>query len=111
MAYDEELGERVRALLADEHGLTERKMFGGLAFMINGNMACGIVKEELMLRLDAKGADAALGEPHVRPMDFGGRQMTGMVFVGPGALDDERLPRWVEEAAAFVRALPPKQPK
>ena len=67
MAYDEELGERVRALLADEHGLTERKMFGGLAFMINGNMACGIVKEELMLRLDAKGADAALGSRTCAP--------------------------------------------
>ena len=108
MAYDEELADRVRALLADEEGLTERKMFGGLAFMINGNMACGIVREELMLRLGAEGADAALDRPHVRPMDFTGRPMTGMVYVERPGLDDVELRRWVTQATDFARSLPPK---
>ena len=108
MAYDEELADRVRVLLADEPGLTERKMFGGLAFMLNGNMACGIVKDELMLRLGAEGADAAHDEPHVREMDFTGRPMTGMVYVEPAGLDDAGLRRWVEQAAGFARSLPPK---
>jgi TfoX/Sxy family transcriptional regulator of competence genes len=108
VAYDEELADRVRIVLADEPGLTERKMFGGLAFMLNGNMACGIVKDELMLRLGAEGADAALEEPHVRQMDFTGRPMTGMVYVEPAGLDDAGLRRWVGQAAGFARSLPPK---
>ena len=108
MAYDEELADRVRVVLADEPGLTERKMFGGLAFMIGGNMACGIVQDELMLRLGTEGADAALDEPHVREMDFTGRPMTGMVYVERAGLDDAGLRRWVERAAAFARSLPPK---
>lgn len=108
MAYDESLAERVRAELAGEDGLTERKMFGGLAFMLHGNMACGIVKDELMLRLGPEGADRALDEPHVRAMDFTGKPMTGMVFVAPGGLGDDALRRWVDEATAYVRVLPPK---
>lgn len=108
MAYDEELADRVRVVLADESSLTERKMFGGLAFMIGGNMACGIVKDELMLRLGAEGADAALDEPHVRAMDFTGRPMTGMVYLERAGLDDAGVRRWVERAAGFARALPPK---
>ena len=108
MAYDEELADRVRVVLADEPGLTERTMFGGLAFMIGGNMACGIVRDELMLRLGAEGADAALAEPSVRPMDFTGRPMTGMVYVGREGLDDAAVGRWVGQAAAYARSLPPK---
>lgn len=109
MAYDEKLGERVRWIVAGEEGLTERKMFGGLAFMLDGHMFCGIVGEELMLRLGPEGADAALERPHIRPMDFTGRPMTGMVFVAPGGLRGAALRRWVGEAAAFVRTLPPKK--
>jgi TfoX/Sxy family transcriptional regulator of competence genes len=108
MAYDESLAERVRAELEGEDGLTERKMFGGLAFMLDGNMACGIVRDELMLRLGPEGAEHALDEPHVRPMDFTGRPMTGMVFVAPEALGGAALRRWVGEATAYVRTLPPK---
>jgi TfoX/Sxy family transcriptional regulator of competence genes len=108
VAYDEELADRVRAVLADEPSLTERKMFGGLAFMVSGNMACGIVKDELMLRLGAEGAETALGEPHVRQMDFTGRPMTGMVYVGRGGLDDAAVRSWVERAASFARSLPAK---
>jgi TfoX/Sxy family transcriptional regulator of competence genes len=109
MAYDETLAERVRAELAGEDGLTERKMFGGLAFMLDGNMACGIVKDELMLRLGPEGADRALDEPHVRAMDLTGRPMTGMVIVASGGLGDEALQRWVGEATSYVRTLPPKK--
>jgi TfoX/Sxy family transcriptional regulator of competence genes len=108
MAYDELLAERVRDVLLGDPGLSERKMFGGLAFMLDGHMCCGIVGSELMLRLGAEGADAALAQPQVRPMDFTGRPMTGMVFVAPEALEGKALERWIGEAGAFVRTLPPK---
>jgi TfoX/Sxy family transcriptional regulator of competence genes len=111
VAFDEQLAERVRVVLESEEGMTERRMFGGLAFMLNGNMACGIVKDELMLRLGAEGADAALERPHVREMDFTGRPMTGMVYVGRGGLGDAELRGWVQQAAAFARSLPPKTPE
>ncbi|HKY24539.1 MAG TPA: TfoX/Sxy family protein [Gaiella sp.] len=108
MAYDENLAGRVRDVLAPEAGLTERKMFGGLAFMLDGHMCCGIVGDELMLRLGIDGAEAALARPHVRPMDFTGRPMAGMVYVSRDGLRGIALRRWVERAAAFARTLPPK---
>lgn len=108
MAYDEELAERVRDELAGRGGVTEKKMFGGLAFMVDGHMACGIVGDELMLRLGAEGADAALDEPNVRPMDFTGRPITTMVFVGRDGLHGEALHGWVGRAVAFVETLPAK---
>src|SRR5258705_13061975 len=73
MAYDQNLAERVRAVLIGTDAVTERKMFGGLAFLVGGHMACGIVGNELMLRLGNDGAEAALQEPHSRPMDFTGK--------------------------------------
>ena len=87
--------------------MTERKMFGGLAFMVRRHMACGIVGEDLMLRLGAEAADGARA-PHVRPMDFTGRPMSGMVFVGPSGLQGAALRRWVGKSVAFVDGLPPK---
>lgn len=113
MAFDEDLAERVREELpADAMArVTERKMFGGLAFMLDGNMVVGIVGDELMARLGPEGGDAALQMPHVRAMDFSGRPMRGMVFIGPGALSGKDLTRWVGEAFAFVSTLPPKAPK
>jgi TfoX N-terminal domain len=83
-------------------------MFGGLAFMQDGHMCCGIVGDELMLRPGVDGADAALERPHVRPMDFTGKPMAGMVFVSSDGLRGAALRRWVESARAFVRTLPPK---
>lgn len=109
MAYDENLAERVRAILAPEPGLTERKMFGGLAFMLDGHMCCGIVGSDLMLRLGPDGTDAALTLPHVRRMDFTGRAMTSMVYIAPEGLRGAALRGWVEKATAFVRTLPPKR--
>ena len=108
MAYDEQLAERIRSALPGDENVTERKMFGGLAFMLGGHMFCGIVGEELMLRLGPEGADSALGRPHVRPMDFTSRPMTGMVFVSPEGLRGPALRRWVDQSAAFARTLPPK---
>ncbi len=110
MSYDEDLADRVRAVLPPAD-VTERQMFGGLAFMLDGHMFCGVVKEDLMLRLGPDGAERALEQPHVRPMDFTGRPMKGMVFVEPGGLEGAALRRWVEAAAAFTRGLPPKPAK
>jgi len=83
VAYDEDLADRVRAVLPHGEAVTERQMFGGLAFMLGGHMFCGVVKDALMVRFGPEGAGRALGQPHVRPMDFTGRPMKGMVFVDP----------------------------
>lgn len=89
MAYDERLAERVRELLAPRQGLSERRMFGGLAFLLHGNMCCGVHGEELIVRLDAEGADKVLQEPHVRPMDMTGRPMKGWLMVAPTGLETD----------------------
>jgi TfoX/Sxy family transcriptional regulator of competence genes len=109
MAYDETLGGRVRAALASQPAVTERKMFGGLAFMVTGNMACGVIGEDLMVRVGPEAHDEALAEPHTRVMDFTHRPIKGMIYVAPAgvaAIDD--LERWVRRGAAFARSLPPK---
>lgn len=111
MAYDEDLADRVRDALPVDGPVVEHKMFGGLAFLLNGNMLCGIVHDALMLRLGPDGAPRALAEAHVRPMDFTGRPMKGMVLVDPPGLPDDALKRWIDQAAGFVRGLPPKPAK
>jgi TfoX/Sxy family transcriptional regulator of competence genes len=109
MAYDETLADRIRDALAARDDVTERKMFGGLAFMVGGNMCCGVIGSDAMLRLGEDRADAALDEPHTRPMDFTGRPMKGMVYVGaPGVRDEAAVRQWVERAVAFAGSLPPK---
>lgn len=109
MAYDEDLANRIRAVLADGAPFTERKMFGGIAFMLHGHMVCGITRESLMLRLGPEQADAALDEPHVRPMDMTGRPMRGMALVDPpGFATDAALEAWLARARGFVQTLPPK---
>ena len=109
MAYDEDLADRVRAVLPPVEAVTERQMFGGLAFMLGGHMFCGVVRDTLMVRLGPEGADRALNLPHVWPMDFTGRPVKGMVFVEPGGLHGAALGEWVAAAAAFARALRPSQ--
>jgi hypothetical protein len=85
-------------------------MFGGLAFMSGGHMACGIVGSDLMLRLGEDGADAALDTPHARPMDFTGRPMRGMVYIAPaGVATAAELSEWVDRALRYVGTLPPKR--
>jgi TfoX/Sxy family transcriptional regulator of competence genes len=109
MAYDEALADRVRAVLADRDDVTERKMFGGIAFMAHGNMCCGVSGEDLMVRLGEDAADAALDQPGARPMDFTGRPMKGYAFIGPtGTANDAALRDWVQRTLAFAGTLPAK---
>ena len=112
MAYDEGLAERIREIIQPQIGLDEKKMFGGIAFMMNDYMFCGIAKGELMVRVGPENYEAALTEPHVRPMDFTGRPLKGYVYVDPdGFAKDADLKKWVDRAMAFVATLPPKVKK
>lgn len=109
MAYDEGLADRIRDLLGARSGVTERKMFGGIGWMVGGNMACGVIGEDLIVRLDKDEGDRALGEPHVRPFDMTGRPMRGFVVVAAdGIADRESLTRWVDAGADHAASLPPK---
>jgi TfoX/Sxy family transcriptional regulator of competence genes len=108
MAYDQDLANRVRAVLPRSGAVAERAMFGGLTFMLDGHMFCGVVKDTLMVRLGPEGSERALDRPHVRPMDFTGRPMKGMVFVDPDGLRGSALRDWVVAAADHARTLPPK---
>lgn len=111
MAYDEDLAGRIRAVLPGPGFATEQRMFGGLAFMLGGHMACGVVGDRLMLRLGPDAAARALAQPHVRPMDFTGRPMRGMVFVEPSGYRGAALDAWLAAAAEHVRTLPAKKPR
>ena len=109
MAYSEELAERVRAVIGDDPRLSERKMFGGLCLMVDRNMCVGIVGDELMVRVGPDGYEDALAEPHAREMDFTGKSMRGMVYVGDsGIAEDDDLERWIARGIAFVSTLPAK---
>ncbi len=109
MAFDEGLAERVRDALRDREDLTEKKMFGGLCFLLGGNMCCGIVGEELMLRVGPERYEAVLARPHAREMDFTGRALRGMVYVGSAGLaEDAALAEWLAPAVSFAGSLPPK---
>ena len=109
MAYDEQLGGRVRELLTPFAGVTERKMFGGLAFLLRGNMCCGVVGSDLMVRVGRESYEAALHEPHVREMDFTGRPLRGFIYVSADGLASEGdLRAWVERGARFAESLPAK---
>lgn len=109
MAYDEKLAGRVRRALAGQEGLTEKKMFGGVAFMVGGHMCCGVVGDDLVVRVGVEQHEAALAEPHTRHMDFTGRPMRGMVYVGPGGHQDgEALAKWLRLGIDLVTSLPPK---
>ncbi|MBI2687260.1 MAG: TfoX/Sxy family protein [Acidobacteria bacterium] len=92
--------------------LTEKRMFGGLGFMVNGNMACGIIGDKLMVRVGPPAHDAALAEPHTSPMDFTGRPMTGYIYVHPpGTATAAALQKWARMGAEFVRSLPARKTK
>ena len=112
MAIDEGLAERVREQLEGLQGLTERRMFGGLAYMLNGNMCVGLVRESLMVRIGPDDYAATVVLPHARPMDFTGKPLRGFVYVAPeGVAEDEDLAVWVERGVAFAGSLPPKEKK
>lgn len=109
MAYSEVLAQRIRDVIGGRSGVTERKMFGGIAWMVDGNMAVGTLGDDLMVRLDREDADSALQEPGVGPMDFTGRPMRGFLKVDASAIaSSEELARWIDAGASHAGSLPPK---
>lgn len=109
MAYDEGLSQRIREILTDQSGVIEKKMFGGLAFMINGHMSVGVIKTDLMVRTGPDGYKDALSQPHARPMDFTGKPLTGFVYVDEKGYElDEGLDKWVQRGVDHALSLPPK---
>jgi len=111
MSYDEKLAERLRETLQSREEISERKMFGGLAFMSRGYMFIGINGATLMARVGPGYYEQALSRPHVRVMDFTGRPMKGYVFVDPpGFSSDSELAEWAQRCHGFVQSLPPKKP-
>jgi TfoX/Sxy family transcriptional regulator of competence genes len=109
MAYDEDVAERVRKAVATHAGLSQRKMFGGLCLMLNGNMFAGIIGDELMLRVGKERFEELLARPGARPMDFTGRPMNGYLYVSPVAFaTDKALATWLADALSFVETLPAK---
>ena len=109
MACDEALVIRLREQLSEIPGVGERRMFGGVCFTLNGNMLCGVVKNEIMVRVGEDAYPAALRSPHAREMDFTGRPMRGYVFVGArGIGTSASLRKWIEAARDFVENLPNK---
>jgi TfoX/Sxy family transcriptional regulator of competence genes len=110
MAFDEDLAERVRGVLASA-GMrpTEKKMFGGLSFLIDGNMCCGVLGADLLARVGPDAAAGALAEPATRPFDMGRGPSKGWVVVAPdGIATDQDLSAWVDRALAYATSLPPK---
>lgn len=109
MAYDEGLAARVRDVVADEPGLTEKKMFGGLALLVHGNMAVAVGEDDLMIRSDPAERERLLAEPGAGESTMGGREMKAYVLVGAdGITEDADLRRWVDRGVAYARSLPPK---
>jgi TfoX/Sxy family transcriptional regulator of competence genes len=108
MAYDEVAAHRVRALI-NAHNPVEKKMFGGIAFLLGGNMAVGVNKDHLMVRVGPDGHDDAVSKPHARVMDFTGKPMRGWIIVeAPGYESDDDLAGWVQRGVEFAKSLPPK---
>ena len=109
MAFDESLAARIRQHLARRKSVEERKMFGGVGFLLHGNMLVGVWKDSPIARLDPDEGDLALLEPHVKELDITGRAIKGWVLVGPeGVEGDEQLGGWIELATKFVKTLPAK---
>jgi len=110
MAYNEKLAERIRKQFSDRSDVVERKMFGGLAFMVRGHMCCGVVGDDLMVRVGLAGYKSALKEKYTREMDFTGKPMRGMVYVAaPGLTSTKQLGKWVERGLQFALTLPEKK--
>jgi TfoX/Sxy family transcriptional regulator of competence genes len=109
MAFDEGLAERIRERLSADPAITEKRMFGGLAFLHRGSMAVGVIGDDLMVRVGPDGTDTALARPGARLFDFTGRPMRGWVVVAASALmEDTELDAWIEEGHSFAAGLPPK---
>ena len=109
MAYSEALAQRIRDEIGDHPALEEKQMFGGIAFMVHGNMSVGVSGDALMVRVGKEHHDDAMAQPHVRSFDLSSRPMTGWVLVDPnGTSSDEDLARWVDVGVSYAEGLPPK---
>lgn len=109
MAHNEELAERMRAQLKSVRGVVEKKMFGGIGFLVNGNMACGVNKQDLIVRLSDEDFEKATKQKHVRIFDMTGRPMKGWIMVSEeGYKSDKVLEGWIEKGIAFAKSLPKK---
>ncbi len=109
MAYDTKLGERIREKLKGTRGIEEKKMFGGVGFIIHGNMACGILKDDLIVRVDPATHNSLMKRVHVKPFDNMGRPMAGWILVSPaGCKTDKALSDWIKMGVDFAKSLPPK---
>lgn len=109
MAYDEVLGGRIRAILLGQPDLVEKKMFGGVGFMVRGNLACGVHKDMLVVRVGAEAYEENMKSPHTRQFDITGREMKGWILVEPdGFVSEADLKQWVQSGLEFALTLPPK---
>jgi hypothetical protein len=110
MSYDQRTAERVRRVLGSRRDVVEKRMVGGLSFMVGGSMCCGVTATGLMVRLGPEGSERALARPHVRLMEFAGRRLSGFVEVEPdGYRTEAALTKWIERGLAFVATLPEKR--
>jgi TfoX/Sxy family transcriptional regulator of competence genes len=111
MSYDAQTANRVRQILSGRPDVVEKRMIGGLSFLLNGNMCCGVTSAALMVRVGRAGLEQALAQPHVRPMEFAGRRLAGFVCVDPeGFRTDTALAEWVQRGLDFAATLPMKKP-
>jgi TfoX/Sxy family transcriptional regulator of competence genes len=109
MVYDEGVAQRVRELINENPGYREKKMFGGIGFLIHGNMACGVIRDDLIVRVGAENYTDSLLQPHVELFDMTGRAMTGWVIVKePGYRRDQDIEAWISQGVAYALTLPPK---
>ena len=109
MAFDDKLAERIRKRLSKRRGLTEKRMFGGLALLLNGIMCCGVHGQEMIVRLDPEQTDQALRERHTRIFDLSGRPMKGWILVQPkGLTTEDALVKWIQVGLKYASALPAK---
>jgi len=110
MAYDDQAAERVRSILSGQLDVIEKKMMGGLIFMVRGNMCCGVSASALMVRVGQEAYEHTLAQPHVRPLEFAGRRPKGFVLVDPeGYRTSAALKKWIKQSLNFVLALPAKK--
>jgi len=110
LAYNEKLAQRIRESLKDKYQITEKRMFGGLSFLLNGNMCCGVINDSLMVRVGPDDYEDALTEQHTRQMDFTGRPLKGFVYVDPeGLTTEESLLKWIDRGIKFASSLPSKK--
>jgi hypothetical protein len=106
MGYDEKTAGRVRRILSGRRDVVEKRMVGGLSFIVNGRMCCGVTSSALMVRLGPEACARALSQPYVRPMEFAGRRLAGFVYIEPGGYrTDAALAKWIQRAIDFVSTL------